>query len=369
MNKLYPIKFIADPRLRVWGGDYLHKKLHKEFDKELLEQKIGESWEIWSLYGQSSVASNGFLAGNTLDEIIEIYLQDLLGENTFNYFKGDFPVMVKILDIKNRISVQVHPNDQIAFEREDSYGKAEFWYVMETNPDSKIYMGFKRDITPTEFYQRCKEGTLEEVLNVFTPKKGDCIYIEPGCIHSASNIVIAEILQSADITYRLYDWGREKDPATARQMHIEDAIDVIDYKKYNKEKYYFEQVNSNTTIINSSHFVIKGVDLTDSIRVVPSLTGSFIIYFCTRGEAQIKLNNKETYSIKEGETILIPASMEDFLLEPVKGNPHLLEVFMPQIEEEDAYLNYHDHDHDHDHEHEHDHGHCHCHDHNCNCGE
>lgn len=369
MNKLYPIKFIADPRLRVWGGDYLHKKLHKEFDQELLEQKIGESWEIWSLYGQSSVASNGFLAGNTLDEIIEIYLQDLLGENTFNYFKGDFPVMVKILDIKNRISVQVHPNDQIAFEREDSYGKAEFWYVMETNPDSKIYMGFKRDITPTEFYQRCKEGTLEEVLNVFTPKKGDCIYIEPGCIHSASNIVIAEILQSADITYRLYDWGREKDPATARQMHIEDAIDVIDYKKYNKEKYYFEQVNSNTTIINSSHFVIKGVDLTDSIRVVPSLTGSFIIYFCTRGEAQIKLNNKETYSIKEGETILIPASMEDFLLEPVKDNPHLLEVFMPQIEEEDAYLNYHEHEHEHDHEHGHHHEHGHCHDHNCNCGE
>ena len=164
MNKLYPLKFIADPRERVWGGNYLVKNLNKEFDQEMLEKPIGESWELWSLYGGSSVVQNGYFAGNTLDELMEIYLGDLVGENIFSHYNGDFPLLVKILDIKNKISVQVHPNDEIAMEREDSYGKAELWYILDAKPGAKLYVGFNKDVTPVELYNKCKDGTVTQLL-------------------------------------------------------------------------------------------------------------------------------------------------------------------------------------------------------------
>ncbi len=335
MNKLRPIKFKAEPRERVWGGSYLKNALGKEFD---METQVGESWELWSLFGKSSVIEDGFFAGNTLDDLIETYLGDSIGDKVFEYYRGEFPLLIKILDITGKLSVQVHPDDQTAFERENSFGKAEFWYVMNAEPQARIYMGFNKDMTPQELYDRCKNGTLEEVLNVFTPKAGDCIYIEPGCVHSAGGgIVIAEIQQSSDITYRLYDWGRENNPATARRMDLEEAIDIVNYSAYDKEKYYFEQVKGNKTLVDSSRFIIKSAELTRNIRVIPSIFNSFIIYICTNGEAHIKMNSGETCGIKRGETIFIPAAMEDFLLCPDKENTHLLEVYMPTLQENDNY--------------------------------
>lgn len=342
MNKLYPIKFIAEPRERVWGGDYLAKNLNKNFDDEFSGRAVGESWELWSLYGGSSVVENGFLAGNSLDELMEIYLGDLVGENVFNHYRGDFPVLVKILDIKERISVQVHPSDEIAFERENSYGKAEMWYIMDAKPGAKLYVGFNRDVTPSELYQRCKDGTVTEILNCYTPKKGDCIYIKPGCIHSAQGeVVIAEIQQSSDISYRLYDWGRENNPKTARRMDLEDAIDAIDYEKFDKQKYYFEQVEGTQVIVNTSNFIVKAIDLKEQIRVIPSLVNSFIVYVSLQGEAELRMNDSTVYSLSKGETIMVPASMEDFSLVPRCKDVKLLEVYMPQlVDEPDNYLNY-----------------------------
>jgi len=342
MNKLYPIKFIADPRERVWGGDYLTKILGKEYDEEFAQKAIGESWELWSMYGGSSVVKDGFLAGNTLDELMEIYLGDLVGENVFNFYRGVFPLLIKILDIKNKISVQVHPSNEIAFEREESFGKAEMWYIMDAKPGSKLYVGFNKDVTPTELYNKCKDGTVTELLNCFTPQKGDCVYIYPGCVHAVEGeVVIAEIQQSSDLSYRLYDWGRENNPATARTMHLEDAIDVVDYSKLDKDKYYFQQVTESGVIVDTSNFVVKMLNLKDSARIIPSLNSSFLVYVCIEGCAQLKLNNGTTYDITRGETIFIPASMEDFLIVPKEGNTKLLEVYMPQIADDpDSYLNY-----------------------------
>ena len=342
MNKLYPIKFIADPRERVWGGDYLTKILGKEYDEEFAHKAIGESWEIWSMYGGSSVVQNGFLAGNTLDELMEIYLGDLVGENVFNFYRGDFPLLVKILDIKNKISVQVHPSDEIAFERENSYGKAEMWYVMDAKPGAKLYVGFNKEVSPVELYNKCKDGTVTELLNCFTPQKGDCVYIEPGCIHAAEGeVVIAEIQQSSDISYRLYDWGRENNPKTARRMDIEDAIDVINYSKFDPEKYYFPQVKGNKTIVDTRNFIVKAVELDGATTVIPSLSCSFIIYLALEGEATIRLNDGTKFNITKGETVLIPSSMEDFTLLPDKEGTILLEASMPQLfDDPDLYLNY-----------------------------
>ena len=395
MNKLYPIKFIADPRERVWGGDYLMKVLKKDYDGEFALKPVGESWELWSLYGGSSVVKEGFLAGNSLDELIEIYLGDLVGENVFNWYKGDFPLLVKILDIKGKISVQVHPSNEDAFEREGSYGKAEMWYIMDVKPGAKLYVGFNRDVTPTELYNKCKDGTVTELLNCITPQNGDCIYIQPGCIHAAEGeVVIAEIQQSSDISYRLYDWGRENNPKTARKMHLEDAIDIIDYSKFDKEKYYFRQVTGNTTIVDTSNFIVKHMELEKPERIIPSLKGSFSVYMCLKGQAELQMNDGTIYSISANETMLIPASLEDFMLVPIEKGTLLLEVYMPQLEEDqDMYLNYDEpedeahgsykdssyeddeddchnecrddcdchtgHHHCHNHDHDHDHGHSH----------
>lgn len=389
MNKLYPLKFIADPRERVWGGNYLVRSLNKEFDQEMLEKPIGESWELWSLYGGSSVVQNGYLAGNTLDELMEIYLGDLVGENIFSHYNGDFPLLVKILDIKDKISVQVHPNDEIAMEREDSYGKAELWYILDAKPGAKLYVGFNKDVTPVELYNKCKDGTVTELLNCYTPEKGDCIYIQPGCIHAAEGeVIIAEIQQSSDITYRLYDWGRENNPKTARRIDLEDAIDVIDYSKFEEEKYYFKKVTGNTTVVDTSKYIVKTIDLAQQIRVIPSELGSFIVYMCVQGSAAIRLNDNTTYTISKGETIFIPASMEDFALVPVEGNPQLLQINMPQLTDgPDLYLNYDEPEdeahgsykdivadeegYDGDDDEEDDHHHCGCdahsHDHHCGC--
>ncbi len=346
-NKLYPIKFEAQPRTRVWGGNNLINKLNKTFlpDKYQIAptEKIGESWEIFSLCGESSNISNGFLAENTLDDFIETYMGDALGDKIFQYYRGEFPLLIKLLDIQDKLSVQVHPNDEIAFEREDCFGKAECWYILDACENAKIYMGFNKDLTASELYERAKTGNIEEVLNVITPKKGDCFYIEPGTVHAAGGgILIAEIQQSSDITYRIYDWGREYNPKTARRMHIEDAIDIINYKKYQAPKYHIHSSNTEKEelLCTNNNFVIKKLKIDNNKRIYPSLYNSFIIYIAIDGEIEIKTNNKKTYNILAGESLLIPAGMDDFLINSKTKEAHLLEVYIPvPTEEHDNYIN------------------------------
>lgn len=360
MNKLYPIIFKAEPRERVWGGNYLVKKLKKDFEqdpdkggiKDIANKKIGESWEVWSLYGGGSVAKNGFLANNPIDDIIETYMGDFMGEELFQFYRGNFPLMVKILDVQDKLSIQIHPDDKSAFEREDSYGKAEFWYIMDAKPDSVIYMGFNKEMTPQELYDRAKNGTMQEVLNTIKPKKGDCFYIEPGCVHSAEGgVVIAEITQSSDITYRIYDWGRENNPETARKMHLEEAIDIINYSKYDSSRFFQSEVDESRLVADTEYFMIKTIKLEREMSIFPLLVNSFIIYICTQGVAEIKTHDGSIYGIKAGESIVIPAAMEDFLIIPKTNNTFILEAYMPHVPEEfDEYINEHSHEHEHMHE-------------------
>ena len=246
-KKLYPFKFIPVASRRPWGGDALAKKLGKRFvecDDEGNETEIapdaviGESWELADMGFVDSVISEGWLAGNTIGEIMETYLERVTGEDVYNYYGRQFPLLVKFLDINGKLSVQVHPDDEIAAQRYDALGKAEIWYVMDAKPDAKIYMGFNREMTAQEFYDRCKNGTVEQVLNVISPKKGDVIFITPGTVHAAEGgLLIAEVQESSDMTFRLYDWGREFEPSSARQMHLEEAIDLIDYRPFDEGLY------------------------------------------------------------------------------------------------------------------------------------
>ena len=298
-KKLYPLKFIPVPSRRPWGGSALVNELGKHFvevDEEGNETVlgadvlIGESWELADMGIEDSVVENGWLAGNTISEIMETYLERVVGEDVYNHFGRQFPLLIKFLDINEKLSVQVHPDDQVAAERYDSLGKAEIWYIMDAKPEAKMYCGFNRDTTAQEFYDRCQNGTVDEILNVIYPKKGDVIFITPGTVHAADGgILIAEIQESSDMTFRLYDWGREFDPATARKMHLDEAIDVINYNAFDPSIYRKgplwgeesqEEDHMIQNLVECPQFNVSKIRLTDPLHIYTEKFESFIVYIC-----------------------------------------------------------------------------------------
>ena len=366
-KKLYPLKFIPVASKRPWGGHDLINKLGKSFveldedDNEIpvsADELIGESWEIADMGIEDSVVKEGWLAGNTLSDLMETYIEKIVGENVYKYYGRQFPLLIKFLDIHDKLSVQVHPDDEIAAERYDSLGKAEIWYVMDANPGAKVYMGFNREVSAQEFYDRCHNGTVEEVLNVIYPKKGDSIYVAPGTVHAAEGgLLIAEIQESSDLTFRLYDWGREFNPATARQMHLEEAIDLIDYGKFNEELFrkgplwgeeaaHVHGDKIADILVETPQFNVTKLNLTDPLHIYTEQFGSFIIYMCVEGEASIQVPTEsadgqkgmDNYIIKAGETIMIPAQLEDFYLVPRDRSTVLLEAVTRPEEEVDEYI-------------------------------
>ncbi len=375
---IYPYKFVPIPKERVWGGSRLVSDYGKEFEAQ---GNIGESWEISGFEKDSSVVAEGFLAKNQLYDIIETYMDEIVGEDNYKRFGNEFPLLVKMLDVHNRLSVQVHPDDDTAFDRHNSYGKCEAWYVLEAAPEAKVYIGFKREVSAEEFLERCTSETLEEVLNVYTPKKGDFFFIPSGTIHSAGNgLILAEIQQLSDVTYRIYDWGREHNPVTAREMHQDLALCCIDYGRYDEAKYFipadsftFDGRQHKETpprrLVSNEYFTITEHYLSDAMHIYTEKFESFILYTCTAGSAVIVPDgDKKEYSLKVGEWIMIPAGMKDFMIRPTDSGTKILEVHIEKAEDIDGYVDEeHDencscgcHGHPHGHEHEED---CHCHEH------
>lgn len=340
-KQLYPLKFNPQPSDRVWGGEKLVREFHKPFE---LGKNIGESWDISGFEESSSIISGGYLDGNSLYDIIETYMGEIVGDDHYKFFGNEFPLLVKILDINGLLSVQVHPDDETAYDRHNCYGKNEAWYVLDAEPDAVIYMGFNRDVEPNEFYKLCKEGRLEEVLNAYHPKKGDFFFIEAGLVHSAGHgVTIAEVQQLSDATYRIYDWGRENNPKTRREMHLELAFDCINYKKYDAAK-YFIPAGGSPHLAHNQYFTINRFDLKDSLHIYTHKYNSFIIYFCAEGRAKITPDSfsqttDTEYFISKGEWILVPAAYEDFVLAPCEPSSVVLEVYVDQLPEEpDTYV-------------------------------
>ena len=358
-KKLYPFKFIPVPSRRPWGGSALVKELGKRFvecdengNEVVLGEDvlIGESWELADMGIEDSVVANGWLAGNTISELMETYLERIVGEDVYNYYGRQFPLLIKFLHINDKLSVQVHPDDVVAAERYDSLGKTEIWYVMDAQPGAKIYCGFTREITAQEFYDRCRNCTIDQVLNVIEPKKGDVLFITPGTVHAADGgLLIAEIQESSDMTFRLYDWGREFDPATARKMHIEEAIDVIDYRPFDFSNYKHAHDHEHEVIeslVECPQFNVSKINLTDPLHIYTEKFNSFIVYVCLEGAASIQVPSTkengeacmENYEFAKGETILVPADMPDFFLVPRDRSTKLLEAVTRPAEEIDEYI-------------------------------
>ncbi|MFA6335037.1 MAG: type I phosphomannose isomerase catalytic subunit [Bacteroidales bacterium] len=319
MKNLYPIKFYPILKERVWGGITLVKSYNKQTTSS---KPIGESWEISGVQGDISLISNGFLKGNDINEIIETYLGEVVGDEIYEKFGNEFPILIKLLDIQDRLSVQVHPDDETALQRHGSYGKTEFWYILDAEPSAKIYIGFNRDTTARELYDKCNDDTVVELLNVVSPKKGDYFFIEPGTIHAATGgILVAEIQQVSDVTYRIYDWGREHNPATAREMHLDLAIDCINYKKFN----YSNGESGKEELVNCNYFKVNLINIDKIKRLDSQDYSSFIIYICAEGGAIIS-GKESSEKIVKGETMLIPAYMGEYTIEKNTANCQLLEI-------------------------------------------
>ena len=317
---------------------------------------IGESWELADMGQEDSVVAEGWLAGNTISEVMETYLERVVGEKVYNYYGRQFPLLIKFLDIQNKLSVQVHPDDEIAAERYDALGKAELWYVMDAAPDARIYCGFNKEMTAQEFYDRCNNGTVLDVLNVITPRKGDVIQIKPGTVHAADGgILVAEIQESSILGFRLYDWGRDSDPATARPTHLEEGIDVIDYNVFDNSLYRKgplwgdEAAHEHGPVVSLAEgpeFNVSKLILTDPLHIYTEKFESFIVYVCVEGAASVQIpatkeNGEayvENYEFAKGETILIPAELPDFYLVPRDPSTVLLEAVVQPEDQLDNYI-------------------------------
>ncbi|MDR1130404.1 MAG: class I mannose-6-phosphate isomerase [Prevotellaceae bacterium] len=326
--ELYPLKFKPIYKERVWGGNKLSTVIGR---KKKSEKVIGESWELSSVGGSLSVVANGYLRGNNIQELIETYMGDIAGDRVYEKFGIEFPLLFKLIDSAERLSVQVHPDDGTALERHRAYGKTEMWYVMDASENSQIYAGFNKDLDVEEFRARVRDGSLPEVLNVEQAKKGDVFFLPAGRIHAiGKDLLVAEIQQTSDVTYRIYDWGRENNPETAREMHTQLAEDVIDYKC--RESYktrYVPEKNSATVLVNCQYFTTSLLSFSEKTDRHYADLDSFVAYMCLEGSARITCDDSSDETvISTGETVLIPAIFNSACIVPEK-EIKLLEVYIP----------------------------------------
>lgn len=325
MSELYPLKFDPILKEKVWGGTSLVNRFNKKGDPL---KKYGESWELSAISGNLSVINNGFLAGNNIQELIEVYMGDITGDIVYDRFGIEFPLLIKFIEAKEDLSIQVHPDNALAKERHNAYGKTEMWYILESMPGSKIYTGFRSPVSRESYIDALNNGGLEKLLNVENPGPGNVFFTPAGRIHAigAGNILV-EIQQTSDITYRIFDWNRKSSGGKSRELHTELALDAIDFKAAGRNRIEKNlTLNKTENLVNCEFFTTNVIDFNETIAKDYSLIDSFIIYMCTEGEFLIRWEGSSEPVIK-GETVLLPAMIKEVTLEPA-GKSTLLEVFI-----------------------------------------
>lgn len=320
---LYPLKFEPIYKERIWGGE----KLRNRYDRiPPADKPVGESWELSGLEGDVSVVVNGNLAGNELNELIEVYMGELVGDRVYNKYGEEFPVLVKLLDTQHLLSIQVHPDDELAAERHNAYGKTEMWYVMDAEPGAYFYLGFNRAVSQEEFLQRLSDHTLPEVMNRIEPKVGEAYFVPAGSIHSIGpGLLIAEIQQTSDITYRVYDWDRKDSDGNPRELHTELALDALEYTRAEEPRLpYPAEKNRAVPVKACPDFTTNLIDLDGRLERDYLNLDSFVIYVCLEGEVIVECEGGAE-SLMSAETALIPAEFESVRL---TGKGKLLEIYI-----------------------------------------
>ncbi len=317
----YPIKFTSILKEKIWGGSKLMNALNKKSNLN----NIGESWELSDVEGNISIVANGNLKGKSLRELLISFSSELVGVNNFEKFGFNFPLLIKFIDAKQDLSVQVHPDDALSKKRHNSFGKTEMWYILQADKGSRLILGFKEFITPKQYINLLEDKNVMSVLNDVYVKSGDAFFIETGTVHAiGAGIVLAEIQQTSDITYRIYDFDRVDDEGKERELHTELAVDALNFSnEIDVTRNYNKDVNILNNVVSCKYFKTNFIPVREEIRLDYSHTDSFVIFMCVGGKAKITIfDNSE--SIEFGETILIPATVDWVLIE--SKNCELLEV-------------------------------------------
>ena len=318
---LYPFKFYPILKERLWGGTNLGTLLGKELESDL----IGESWELSGVAGDVSIVANGSFKGTTLTDLINKFPEEILGKSVLERFGKEFPILIKFIDAQKDLSIQLHPDDELARKRHNSFGKTEMWYIMDAENDAELIIGFKEDISKETYIESLKNDTLTDLLNYENVSEGDAYFINAGKIHAiGAGILIAEIQQTSDQTYRVYDYNRKDAQGNLRELHTELSIDAISYDRQDDFKVSYGQVtNVSNPMVNCPYFKTNFISLNKNIQLDVSDQDSFTIYMCIDGEVTIE-NDFGSILIKKGETVLVPAITSHILLSAVRAK--LLEI-------------------------------------------
>lgn len=317
MSALYPLKFKTIYKDKIWGGQKIKTYLHKDFGSL---PNCGETWEISGVKSDVSVVASGALEGESLADLLEQYKDDLVGKKVYDHFGNIFPLLVKFIDANDDLSVQVHPDDKLAKERHNSFGKTEMWYIIEADPGSTLIAGFNQEMTEEKYVDALNSGHIMDILNKEEAVADDVFFLPAGRVHTiGKGLLIAEIQQTSDITYRIYDFDRVDDKGQKRELHTEEALAAIDYKHYPEYKTLYEpKENETVKLVSCPYFTTNVLDFDESTSKDYSTLDSFVIHVCVEGGYTVKYNN-EAYAVKMGECILLPKSIDKIELETTGG--------------------------------------------------
>jgi len=303
---LYLLKFEPILKEKIWGGS----KLKSLYNKKANSITTGESWEISDLENDTSVVSNGPLKDKTLQWLLQEYKEELVGKEVFKNFGVKFPLLIKFIDAAENLSIQLHPDDKIAKEKHNSFGKTEMWYIMQADEGAELILGFKEPITKAAYLTLVNNNKLPDTLNRVRVNVGDSFIIPPGLIHAiGEGVVLAEIQQTSDVTYRIYDWDRKTKSGEKRELHNDLALEAVDLSGKNGHRIDYKTIpNSTSEIIANKYFKTNIIEVNDKIEVDYSAKDCFVILMGVEGQSIISLNNSNSEVLKQGETLLVPAS-------------------------------------------------------------
>lgn len=325
--KLYPLKFKPILKPVIWGGNAISP--FKGITP--VQEGIGESWEISHVKGNVSVVADGELAGKTLEELIQQDNVAVLGKKVLEQSGTTFPLLIKFIDARDDLSIQVHPDDELAKKRHDSFGKTEMWYVVKADSDAKLYSGFKKEITPEQYVKTVKDNTFTDTLQQYDVTPGDVFFLPAGRVHAiGAGCFIAEIQQTSDITYRIYDYNRKDAQGNGRELHTELAKEAIDYKVYPEgyKTVYQSQKDKVVQLASCRYFTTNLIEGGLTITRDFSSVDSFVVYICLEGKLNIKDVNGYTIEVQQGESVLIPSACKNTIILSTNSHYKALETFV-----------------------------------------
>ena len=318
-----PLKFKALLKQTIWGGDKIIP--FKHLDDHL--ENVGESWEISGVPGNETVVADGEYAGKKLNELVIKQKDKLVGKANYERFGDEFPLLIKFIDARQDLSIQVHPTDEIAKRQGKERGKTEMWYIMDSDKDAKLYSGLKMQITPEQYKAMVEDDTITDALAQYEVKEDDCFFLPAGRIHAiGTGCFLAEIQQTSDVTYRIYDFKRKDKDGNYRQLHTKEAAECINYTVEDDYRTHYEhKKNEGVTLVECPYFTTAVYDLDEPMTLDYSELDSFVILIGLKGEGTIIDNEGNTVTISAGESILVPATTDTL---KVEGTIKMLETYV-----------------------------------------